>query len=298
MSFPDWIAVDWGTTNLRVWAMSNDGSELHHRISDAGMSNLEQDEFEPELSALIGDWLGEIPMPVICCGMVGARQGWLEAPYRTTPCSPFASEGLIPVPTSDPRLQVHILAGIQQKKPADVMRGEETQIAGLLAGNPGFDGVACLPGTHTKWVHISAGEIVSFQTFMTGEMFSLLAGQSVLRHCVDTDSWDDAAFLEAANDAISSPEMFAARLFSLRAQSLIADLPAASARARLSGLLIGLELAASKPYWLGQAVAVIGAGHLAKIYGQALGAQGVTPDSFNVKQVTVAGLTLAKGQIT
>ena len=51
------------------------------------------------------------------------------------------------------------------------MRGEETQIAGFLALNPGWDGVICLPGTHSKWAHVSAGEVVSFQTFLTGESF-------------------------------------------------------------------------------------------------------------------------------
>ena len=62
------------------------------------------------------------------------------------------------------------------------MRGEETQIAGALSLMPGFDGVLCLPGTHSKWAQICAGEVVSFQTFMTGEMFALLSEQSVLRH--------------------------------------------------------------------------------------------------------------------
>jgi hypothetical protein len=73
------------------------------------------------------------------------------------------------------------------------MRGEETQIAGFLAQNPGFDGVLCLPGTHTKWVHISAGEVVSFRSFMTGELFATVGPHSVLRHSVG-EGWDDAAF--------------------------------------------------------------------------------------------------------
>ena len=58
----------------------------------------------------------------------------------------------------------------------NVMRGEETQIAGFLSLNPGFDGVICLPGTHTKWAQVSAGEVVSLRSFMTGELFALLSG--------------------------------------------------------------------------------------------------------------------------
>jgi 2-dehydro-3-deoxygalactonokinase len=86
--------------------------------------------------------------------------------------------------TKDPRLRVSILPGLKQAVPPDVMRGEETQIAGFLAAAPGFDGVLCLPGTHAKWVQISAEEVVSFRTFMTGELFDLLSTQSVLRHSI------------------------------------------------------------------------------------------------------------------
>jgi phosphonate metabolism protein PhnN/1,5-bisphosphokinase (PRPP-forming) len=102
------------------------------------------------------------------------------------------------------RLSVHVAPGLRQGKPADVMRGEETQIAGFLALNPNWDGVICLPGTHSKWVHISAGEVVSFQTFLTGEMFALLSQASVLRHGMQGDGWDDAAF-----DAMAAQGAFA-----------------------------------------------------------------------------------------
>ncbi len=104
---------------------------------------------------------------------------------------------------------------------------------------PGFDGVLCLPGTHSKWVHLSAGEVVSFQTFMTGEMFALLSEQSVLRHGMAGEGWDEAAFDEGVSDALSRPERIGARLFALRAEGLMSGLVPAAARARLSGLLIG-----------------------------------------------------------
>ena len=112
--------------------------------------------------------------------MVGARQGWIEAPYASVPCTP-ATQTIAPE-CRDPRLEMHILAGIRQLHPPDVMRGEETQIAGVLLREPGFEGVICLPGTHTKWAEVAGGIITSFQTFMTGELFGLLSTQSVLRH--------------------------------------------------------------------------------------------------------------------
>ena len=170
---------------------------------------------------------------------------------------------------ADPRLDVTILPGLAQDKPADVMRGEETQIAGYLAGDPGFDGIICLPGTHTKWVHVSAGEVVSFRTFMTGELFALLSTASVLRHSVG-EGWDDDAFAEAVNDAMGKPEAIAARLFALRAETLLADLGEGTATARLSGLLIGAELAAARAYWLGQRIVLVGEGRQVSHYARAL----------------------------
>lgn len=296
---PDWIAVDWGTSHLRVFAMSAKGKVLARRSSENGMGRLTQSEFEPALLAEISDWLNDNQKTtVICCGMVGARQGWTEIQYRTTPCLPITGSSDIRAQSNDPRIDVFIIPGIRQMNPADVMRGEETQIAGFLAEQPGFDGVICLPGTHSKWVHISAGEIVSFLTFMTGELFALLSGHSVLRHSTQTDGWDNASFDEALDDAIAKPKMFAARLFSLRAEHLIADLSPESARARLSGLLIGLELAAARPYWLGQDVALIGAGGLAGLYDQALKAQGLMPQQYDVEKLTIAGLTAARCEMT
>jgi len=219
---PDWIAVDWGTSNLRVWAMGSDGRVLAEASSDDGMGKLAQDGFEPALLQLVEPWLAKRP-PILACGMVGSRQGWCEAPYRAVPCTPVDKSGLITAPTTDPRLSVRIAPGLKQASPADVMRGEETQIAGALHLMPGYDGVFCLPGTHSKWVHVSAGEVVSFQTFMTGEMFALLSEASVLRHGMLGGGWEDAAFDLAVSDALARPEKFGARLFALRAE--ITDCP-------------------------------------------------------------------------
>ncbi len=285
---PDWIAVDWGTSNLRAWAMGPAGV-LAHLSSDDGMGKLSRDDYEPALLRLISPWL-TVPVPVIACGMVGSRQGWCEAPYRTVPCTPVAAADLVTVPTLDARLHVQIAPGLRQMQPADVMRGEETQIAGALALNPGFDGVFCLPGTHSKWVHVSAGEVVSFQTYMTGELFALLSTQSVLRHGMGGDGWDDVAFDAGVSDALSRPEKIAARLFSLRAEGLIAGLSPVSAKSRLSGLLIGVELAAARPYWLGQPVAIVGAEGLARAYARALAAQGVKANLIPATDCTIAGL--------
>lgn len=290
---PDWIAVDWGTSNLRGWAMGPAGP-LAEATSAEGMGSLAPAEFEPALIRLISPWLTDRPMSVVACGMVGARQGWHEAPYRRVPCTPVAPGSLVRVPTKDARLDVRLVPGLMQSRPADVMRGEETQIAGALRLIPGFDGVLCLPGTHSKWAHVSAGEVVSFQTYMTGEMFALLSQHSVLRHGMAGSGWNDAAFDAGVSDALSTPERIAARLFSLRAEGLIADLSADAARSRLSGLLIGIELAAARPYWLGQRVVLIGSPTLSANYSRALGQQGLKAEQLDATACTLAGLITAR----
>ncbi len=289
----EWIAADWGTSHLRVWAMQG-GNVLDQAQSDKGMGKLPKDGFQNALLELIDDWLGDAPVDVVACGMVGARQGWVEAPYSAVPTAPVP-ETPIRVPNTDPRIRAFVVPGLKQAAPPDVMRGEETQIAGFLSGRKNWDGVICLPGTHTKWVQVSADEVVSFRTFMTGEMFSLLSEQSVLRHSV-SDGWDQDAFAEATADTLSKPEQMAARLFGLRASDLLnADDPGA-ARARLSGYLIGAELAATRPYWLGQQIAIIGADNLSRIYAHALKQQGAFAEIANNTQATLEGLRQARNR--
>ncbi|WP_111559206.1 2-dehydro-3-deoxygalactonokinase [Paracoccus sediminilitoris] len=283
----DWIAADWGTTNLRLWAMSG-RKVVERRTSDRGMGVLGPDDFAAVLAQATQGWPA---VPVIASGMVGSRQGWVEAPYAPVPCP--ATPRMVAVPGDPGGRPVRIVCGIRQDSPADVMRGEETQIAGLLAMTPDFDGIACLPGTHTKWVRISAGEICNFKSLMTGELFALIAGQSVLRHSVGGDDCDQDALMTALSDAMARPERGYGGLFQLRAESLLHGLEPAVARARLSGTLIGWELAAAKPWWLGCDVTIIGAPGLSSLYEQALRVQGVPAAMMSVEDATLAGLAAA-----
>ncbi|MEZ5536638.1 MAG: 2-dehydro-3-deoxygalactonokinase [Thiolinea sp.] len=294
-SVNNWIAIDWGTTRLRVWLLDTQGAVVAARESDRGMGQLAPGEFEAALLVLVNDWLadGQVTQAV-ACGMVGARQGWIEAPYVQVPCPPV-QQGSILAPVSDPRLSVRILPGLCQQQPtADVMRGEETQIAGLLATQPEFAGVICLPGTHTKWVEIAGGQIGQFRTFMTGELFALLSGQSVLRHSLQGDGWDDASFTEALSGVISRPESGTAQLFGLRAADLLQGQSPAVGRAKLSGLLIGLELAGARTYWEGQDVVLIGDARLCQRYADGLTLQGCTVQVADATGMTLAGLAAAQ----
>lgn len=293
MKIAEWIAVDWGTSNLRVWVFDDTGEPIQFLSSDKGMGALQPDQFEQALLDLIDPFLGTRPTPVICCGMVGAKQGWSEAAYAQSPCAAPDASNALRVMAKDPRIMVRILPGVSQNAPADVMRGEETQIAGYLSSDPQFYGTLCLPGTHTKWAQISAQEIVSFRTFMTGELFALLSKNSVLRHGMQTDDWSDDDFIDAVNDAIGAPQQLASRLFGLRAEGLLNGLSAQAARSRLSGYLIGLELSGSKHYWLGQDLVLIGDSTLNGLYSRALEGQGANCRLVSGNDMTLAGLKAA-----
>jgi len=289
-----WIAIDWGSSNLRVWALNNNNAILDSISSNDGMLGLASSEFEPLLSEKISKWgVGDVNVPILCCGMVGAKQGWVEAPYASIPYKLMQEVDSVKVRCSDDRLNVRILGGLRQDNPADVMRGEETQIRGFLSIFSNFDGIICLPGTHTKWVHVSAGEVISFRTFMSGELFDLLSKYSVLKHSVKSDGWDDEEFKSAVSESISNPQKIFSDFFKLRADHLLKQVEQSELRSKLSGYIIGAELAGAKPYWLGQNVVILGNNNLSKIYKTALEGQGIFAQQIDATECTLNGLAQA-----
>lgn len=288
-----WFAVDWGTTHLRAWVFGSRDEPVARLKSEDGMGRLNPGAFNAALVRLIEPHLPESgKFPVICCGMIGARQGWVEAPYRAIPCAPLGGQLTKPA-DCDPRIDIFIVPGLSQTQPPDVMRGEETQIAGLLHDDPGFDGIVCLPGTHSKWCRIEDGLITQFQTYMTGELFSFLSTQSILHHSVDPQSWSDACFAKGVHDVMADPAEFGRALFTLRAGDLLAASPAPDPRARLSGLMIGLELAGARAFWKNRPVTIIGDERIALAYSCALTNQGIAAEVRDPEETTLAGLKAA-----
>lgn len=293
----DWIAVDWGTTNVRAWAIGADGSVLAQTETTAGMGTLAPEDFEPVLISMIDGWLETGRRTLVqACGMIGARQGWTEAAYRPVPCDPLGVDTMTIAPCLDPRIDVRIVPGLSQSYPPDVIRGEETQIAGVLAKRDLRDGVVCLPGTHTKWVRLEAGAVAVFTTAMTGELFALLEQQSVLRHSVE-DGWDSGAFEAGVAEILDDPGALAIRLFGLRAASLLRGMDGAAGRSRLSGLLIGSELSAVRDLMSLNDVSVVGADPLASHYRIAIRAAGGRAETLSGPEITLAGLRLAQAML-
>ena len=299
----DWIAVDWGTSNLRAWAMTEAGAVLAARESDRGMGRIGPADYPAVLAEITKGWTARSgPIPVLVCGMAGARQGWCEAPYLPVPTPPLGPGAVAPadMPEGD---SVRILPGLRQAAPEDVMRGEETQIAGALRIEPGFAGTICLPGTHCKWASVDdSGRVTDFQTFLTGELFELLGTRSVLRHGLAEAGADpatfEAAFAGAVAAALADPAQVPAALFGIRAAGLLSGLAPDAAAGRLSGLLIGAELAACRPRWSGRPVILIGAGRLCDLYAAALALAGApAPGRLHATEATLAGLRAAHAEV-
>lgn len=302
----DWIAVDWGTSNLRAWAMTDAGEVLGCRASDRGMGRLAASDYPGVLGDLARGWTPRDagrPLPVLVCGMAGARQGWCEAPYLPVPTPPLGP-GAVSPPDAPEGFRVLILPGLSQTSPRpDVMRGEETQIAGALARDPGFEGEICLPGTHCKWASVAGGEVTGFQSFLTGELYELLATRSVLRHGLAGAGEDaagfDAAFATAVAEALADPDAVPAALFGIRAEGLLGGSRPDSGAGRLSGLLIGAELAArGGADWAGRSLVIIGAGRLSELYAAALAIAGAPePKRLHATEATLAGLRAARARL-
>jgi 2-dehydro-3-deoxygalactonokinase len=174
----------------------------------------------------------------------------------------------------------------------DVMRGEETQVLGVLGDDAG-ERLFVLPGTHSKWVHTANGQITGFRTYMTGELYAVLRQHSILGRLVVDGPADPAAFRLGL--ARGGEDGLDPRLFSVRTLGLFEKLAAASLPSYLSGLLIGSELAAATRGVSPGPVTIVGAAQLASLYADALTAFGWAAETAHSESV-VEGLRRVVGQ--
>jgi 2-dehydro-3-deoxygalactonokinase len=266
------IAIDWGTSRLRLYLLGADGTVRERRGSDAGIASLGGAGFDEALAPLLAGWPENLPL--LMCGMIGSRQGILEAPYLACPADPASlARALVPVTIAG--RAAHIVPGLSCDPP-DVMRGEETLILG--AGISG--GLACLPGSHSKWVRVQAGIVTGFRTYLTGELFAAVVHHTIVGRLMDSDDpadWPD--FFDHGVTAAREPRAaLTAQLFMVRAAGLLGRLPTRGLRPFASGLLIGHEILGEAPAGL---VTLIGEGPLMARYARAL-------DSFRVPHETAA----------
>lgn len=293
----EWIAVDWGTSNVRAWGIDAAGEAVFARNSPDGMSRLSREQYPSVLSGLLPDAAADLD--VIICGMAGARQGWMEAPYLDAPADlvQLATGGARPEMPGH-RFSVRILPGVCQRDAGaeDVMRGEETQLLGLARLQPGYSGLVVMPGTHSKWAMLDGSQLVRFSSAMTGELFEVLRQHSVLRHSLggELDGEDrEIGFGVGVEQGLSQPGRLTATLFKVRAGALLSDRSPAWCAGFLSGLLIGTEIGGQRD-WIGTGIVpLVGSVALCGLYQQAFSRLGVDTAIVDATDATLAGLKAA-----
>lgn len=274
------IAIDWGTTNRRAWLLDADGVVVRHMHDDQGVLAIRPDGWADSLAAVRGR-LGDFP--AIAAGMAGSTRGWVEAPYVETPAG-IAELASRLVCVAHARLR--IVPGLCRRHPADVMRGEEVQVLGATAA--GFapeDALMCQPGTHNKWVEVSAGRIVGFSTAMTGELFALLRDHSILSDMVRGEVSAGPAFLAGVADA---GDDLLASLFGVRAAVLLGEIAPEDAASRASGLLIGADVRARGV--AGRTIHVLADARLGALYAAAIAACGGRAEPVDSDRAFLAGI--------
>lgn len=256
------IGVDWGTSRLRAFLIDAAGGVRDRRESAAGIVTLGGTGFDAALAPLLEGWPGDAAL--LLCGMIGSRQGILEAPYLACPADPGAlARALVPVAIGG--RQGRIVPGLSCR-PADVLRGEET----LILGAGITDGIALLPGSHSKWVRLAGGVVQGFRTHLTGELFAAVASHTIVGRLFapeDPPAWQ-AGFDAGLALARVPGAALTHQLFGLRAAALLGQVVPEALRPMLSGLLIGHEILAEAP---AGPVTLIGEGVLADRYARALG---------------------------
>jgi len=272
------IGVDWGTTSFRAFRVGRDGLIRDRRVSPRGILNVPDGRFGDTLREEIGPWLALGEDKVLLSGMIGSRQGWKEAPYLPCPAgAPDIGAALVEIEFD--WAQVKLVPGLSTTDEAgiaEVMRGEETQVIGVLEAMGG-SGLACLPGTHSKWATVEDGRIVGFTTHMTGETFGALRGHTILGRMMREGPADGAPFDAGVRRAADAGGLLH-HIFGARAQVLAGRLAETDAAAYLSGILVGHEVQAALAGRQGVVVHVIGAPELTAVYARAISTYGGFPE--------------------
>jgi 2-dehydro-3-deoxygalactonokinase len=271
------IIVDWGTSSFRAYRFGGDGGIAQVHQARTGIMTVEGGAFEDALFREIGPWLAA-DSDVFLSGMITSRNGWLETPYVETPATLGALAAGARSLEARNGAALRFLPGVCQREPSpDVMRGEEIQVFGCV--RPGDDATVVLPGTHSKWVTVRDGVITGFRSFMTGELFAVMQQHSILGRLIPENApADRTAFLAGVRQALRPGSAGLLNdLFTARSGALLERFPATEIAERLSGLIIGHEIAGGLALgWTGGDIKVVGDPALVERYLAALRAAGLS----------------------
>ena len=261
------IGIDWGTTSFRAYRLR--GRAVLDRVAlPLGILGVPAGGFPRALEDAVAPWLADGERRILMSGMVGSRQGWVEAPYLPCPAAiADLARALLPVPFGAAEtLLVPGLSAADAAGVPEVMRGEEVQILGALGTTSG-NVTMCLPGSHSKWARVANGRVEGFSTFLTGEAFAALRGHTILGRLMQADAPPDPDAFRRGVLRSADPGGLLHHLFGVRTLGLFDRLAEAAAASYMSGLLIGHEVRAAAP---ATPVLLIGAAALCEVYSQAV----------------------------
>jgi 2-dehydro-3-deoxygalactonokinase len=264
------IIIDWGTTNLRTYWCDDEGSILKTIESSQGIKSIADDAYPQVLHDLLQSMGVGSDHLVYISGMAGSRGGWLEAPYVVTPATlSCLAYDLLPLPSPFCGFFVPGIRTVSTDNTIDVMRGEEAQIFGALDHFQTDQVTLCLPGTHSKWVRVEKSQIITFSTFMTGDVFHALR-QTILDYDPN-DKFDHQAFGLGLSAVEETAGGILHQLFTARTRVLEKQLASDQVSSFISGLLIGHELMqAQSTFDRNETIIVIGSSKLCDRYRVAL----------------------------
>ncbi len=287
------IAVDWGSTNRRAWALGADGAALQERADSAGLLAIKDRRFADSLEAFLDGWL-DGGVPVVIAGMAGSRMGWVEVPYVAAPAplADLARNLMKAGRIADSDCWIVPGMNLDSVDQPEVMRGEECQMLGALLRQGRSDGVFLTPGTHSKWARVADGRLIEFRTYITGELFNLLRQSGTLAQLMTGDAEDEAAFARGVRATGPDTELLN-RVFSARSLTLFGRLEGKEVASYLSGLLVGTEMRDALAAWpdLGRTgVTCIGSAGMLARYGACANLLGLDLQGIDNKDVLPAAL--------
>ena len=268
------LCCDWGTSSFRLQLMDTATYRCIGEIQSAtGVAatfehwkavgaDMDRGEFfRRQLSQQIELLAAKLSsslshLPVVISGMASSSIGMQEVPYATLPFAVDGSRASVRYFETQPGVaqpdfphDLLLISGVSSED--DVMRGEETQLVGLIAlldlsGAELTNAIYIFPGTHSKHLCVENRELVRFDTYMTGELFDLMARQSILNDSVDLTNLSDCtdANIQAFRHGVkqSKSSVILNGLFRIRTNQLLHKSTKTENAFFLSGLLIGSEL--------------------------------------------------------
>ncbi|HMH35026.1 MAG TPA: 2-dehydro-3-deoxygalactonokinase [Puia sp.] len=260
------LSCDWGSSMFRLKLVASDGFiMLAEEKTSQGISNTYQDWKQTDANEkdrsdfylnIIREKIRMIEnrtnasldgVPLIMSGMASSSIGMMEIRYKTLPVLLDGSDLETKIiPASDHfRHDICLISGARTAD--DAMRGEETKLIGCVneIGLSREEAVFIFPGTHSKHLYVKEGKLVDIRTYMTGECFALLSGQSILANAVEKTSWPGtneykSGFVEGIKAGASVNLLHGA--FLTRTNDLFGKFSKAANYYYLSGLLIASEL--------------------------------------------------------